>query len=108
MPDETKPTSAAMPRDKDVVAIDQLRDTYGALCSELGKVIIGQDQVIEELVIAILGRGHALLMGVPGLAKTLLVRSIAETLALTFSRIQFTPPRSSRNPRRPVAGSSSL
>jgi len=77
--------------DPDVVAIDRLRDTYGALRAELGKVIIGQDQVIEELVIAILGRGHALLMGVPGLAKTLLVRSIAETMALTFSRIQFTP-----------------
>jgi len=88
MPDETKP---AQPLDEDVVAIDKLRDTYTRLRAELGKVIIGQDQVIEELVIAILGRGHALLMGVPGLAKTLLVRSIADTMALTFSRIQFTP-----------------
>jgi MoxR-like ATPase len=88
MPDDNKPT---LPRDEDVAAIDKLRDTYGTLRGELGKVIIGQDQVIEELVIAILGRGHALLMGVPGLAKTLLVRSIADTMALTFSRIQFTP-----------------
>ncbi len=88
MPDDNKPI---LPRDEDVAAIDKLRDTYAGLRTELGKVIIGQDQVIEELVIAILGRGHALLMGVPGLAKTLLVRSVAETLALTFSRIQFTP-----------------
>jgi MoxR-like ATPase len=74
-----------------VAAIDQLRTAYHTLRAELGKVIIGQDRVIEELVIAILGRGHALLMGVPGLAKTLLVRSVAETMALKFSRIQFTP-----------------
>ncbi|MCX7916316.1 MAG: AAA family ATPase, partial [Verrucomicrobiae bacterium] len=78
-------------QDGDVVAIDRLRETYRRLRAELGKVIIGQERVIEQLMIAILGRGHALLMGVPGLAKTLLVRSIAETLALTFSRIQFTP-----------------
>ncbi len=75
----------------DVAAIDQLHDAYTALRDELGKVIIGQDRVIEELVIAILGRGHALLVGVPGLAKTLLVRSLAETMDMTFSRIQFTP-----------------
>jgi MoxR-like ATPase len=79
------------PREEDVAAIDQLRDTYAALRGELGKVIIGQDRVIEELVIAILGRGHALLMGVPGLAKTLLVRSLSETMTLKFARIQFTP-----------------
>ena len=91
MADDIKPTGATMPRDEDVAAIDRLRESYAALRGELGKVIIGQDPVIEELVIAIFGRGHALLMGVPGLAKTLLVRSLAETLALTFSRIQFTP-----------------
>jgi MoxR-like ATPase len=79
------------PREEDVAAIDQLRETYAALRGELGKVIIGQDRVIEELVIAILGRGHALLMGVPGLAKTLLVRSLSETMTLKFARIQFTP-----------------
>jgi MoxR-like ATPase len=83
--------AAPQPREQDVAAIDQLRDTYATLRAELGKVIIGQDRVIEELVVAILGRGHALLMGVPGLAKTLLVRSIAETMTLKFSRIQFTP-----------------
>jgi MoxR-like ATPase len=87
-----KPACAVpQPLEQDVAAIDQLRDTYAALRAELGKVIIGQDRVIEELVIAILGRGHALLMGVPGLAKTLLVRSIADTMTLKFSRIQFTP-----------------
>jgi MoxR-like ATPase len=84
-------TAAQTPREEDVAAIDQLRDTYAALRAELGKVIIGQDRVVEELVIAILGRGHALLMGVPGLAKTLLVRSLADTMTLKFSRIQFTP-----------------
>ncbi len=88
---ESLASTAPQPRDQDVAAIDQLRTAYHALRAELGKVIIGQDRVIEELVIAILGRGHALLMGVPGLAKTLLVRSVAETMALKFSRIQFTP-----------------
>jgi MoxR-like ATPase len=89
--DESLASTAPQPREQDVAAIDQLRDTYARLRAELGKVIIGQDRVIEELVIAILGRGHALLMGVPGLAKTLLVRSIADTMTLKFSRIQFTP-----------------
>jgi len=88
---ETPNGAAPMPREEDVAAIDQLRDTYASLRHQLGKVIIGQDKVIEELVIAILGRGHALLMGVPGLAKTLLIRSVSETMALDFSRIQFTP-----------------
>ncbi len=84
-------TAAQTPREEDVAAIDQLRETYATLRAELGKVIIGQDRVVEELVIAILGRGHALLMGVPGLAKTLLVKSLADTMTLKFSRIQFTP-----------------
>ena len=83
-------TANYKPQDQDVVAIDRLRTFYAELRQELGKVIIGQDRVIEETVIAILGRGHGLLMGVPGLAKTLLVRSIAETMDLKFSRIQFT------------------
>jgi MoxR-like ATPase len=91
MDDQRNAAAPIAPREEDVAAIDQLRDTYAALRSQLGKVIIGQDRVIEELVIAILGRGHALLMGVPGLAKTLLVRSLAETMTLKFARIQFTP-----------------
>jgi MoxR-like ATPase len=91
MADENRVASTPAPRDEDVAAIDKLRDAYATLKGELSNVIIGQDRVIEELVIAIFGRGHALLMGVPGLAKTLLVRSLAETMDLQFSRIQFTP-----------------
>jgi MoxR-like ATPase len=75
----------------DVKAIDELRDAYDRLRRELGRVIVGQHDVIERLAICLFARGHALLMGVPGLAKTLLVSKIAETLSLRFSRIQFTP-----------------
>ncbi|MHC5539751.1 AAA family ATPase [Singulisphaera rosea] len=75
----------------DVQAIDRLRDVYARLKSELAKVIVGQGDVIERLSICIFARGHALLMGVPGLAKTLLVSKLAETMSLKFSRIQFTP-----------------
>jgi len=77
--------------DNDVQAINQLRETYGGLKKELGRVIVGQQQVIERLAICLFARGHALLMGVPGLAKTLLVSKVAETMSLNFSRIQFTP-----------------
>jgi MoxR-like ATPase len=59
--------------------------------TELGKVIVGQEAVIEELLIALFCRGHALLVGVPGLAKTLLISTLSRTLGLSFSRIQFTP-----------------
>ncbi len=75
----------------DVQAIDRMRDVYARLRRELGRVIVGQQKVIEELSICLFGRGHALLMGVPGLAKTLLVSKVAETMSLKFSRIQFTP-----------------
>jgi len=77
--------------DDDVQAINKLRDLYGRLRKELGRVIIGQNDVIERLSISMFARGHALLMGVPGLAKTLLVSKLAETMSLKFSRIQFTP-----------------
>ena len=82
--------SLQLPPD-DVAAIDQLGQTYQAFRAELGKIIIGQDRVIEQLAICLFARGHALLMGVPGLAKTLLVSSVAQTFDLSFSRIQFTP-----------------
>jgi MoxR-like ATPase len=82
--------SAPLPPD-DVAAIDELGKTYRELREELGKAIIGQEQVIELLAIALFAKGHALLMGVPGLAKTLLVSSVAQTFHLTFNRIQFTP-----------------
>ena len=77
--------------DDDVAAIDQLGQLYATLTGELGKVIVGQQEVIERLAISIFGRGHSLLMGVPGLAKTLLVSSLSQTMSLSFSRIQFTP-----------------
>ena len=75
----------------DVEAIDHLRDAYAKLTRELGKVIVGQRDVIERLAICLFARGHGLLMGVPGLAKTLMVNKLAETMSLKFSRIQFTP-----------------
>jgi MoxR-like ATPase len=85
------PASAPQLGDDDVAAIDRLRDVYGKIRNELGKVIIGQHAVIERLALCLFARGHALLMGVPGLAKTLLVNKLSETMSLRFSRIQFTP-----------------
>ena len=84
----TQPTQTSA---SDVAAINQLRDIYGQIRAELGKVIIGQDLVIERLLICILARGHGLLMGVPGLAKTTIVNSLSQVMSLQFSRIQFTP-----------------
>jgi MoxR-like ATPase len=74
-----------------VDAIDRLRDVHQQLLNELARIIVGQQKVIDLLAICLLARGHALLMGVPGLAKTLLISRLAETMALQFSRIQFTP-----------------
>jgi MoxR-like ATPase len=76
--------------DDDVSAIDRLREVYGQLRKELGKIIIGQHAVIERLSLCMFARGHALLMGVPGLAKTLLINKLSESMSLR-SRIQFTP-----------------
>ena len=75
----------------DMAAIDKLNRTYKLLRTELGKVIVGQDNVVDELLIAIFARGHCMLEGVPGLAKTLLISTLADTLSLKFNRIQFTP-----------------
>jgi MoxR-like ATPase len=75
----------------DVAAIDQLRQTYKILRGELARVIIGQETVVERLLICILARGHGLLMGVPGLAKTTIVNSLAQAMSLQFNRVQFTP-----------------
>jgi MoxR-like ATPase len=77
--------------DDDVRAIDRLREFYDALRQELARVIVGQEPVIEQLTFCLFARGHALLLGVPGLAKTLLVSSLAQLFDLSFSRIQFTP-----------------
>ncbi|MHB1307307.1 MAG: AAA family ATPase [Limisphaerales bacterium] len=71
--------------------IAQFRETYSALRNEIGKVIVGQTEIVDGTLTAILGGGHVLLEGVPGLGKTLLVRTLSEVLDLSFSRIQFTP-----------------
>src|SRR5436309_1059505 len=75
----------------DIAALNRLREAFDAMRDEIGRVIIGQDKVVEELLIAIFSRGHCVLVGVPGLAKTLLVSTLARTLSLSFKRIQFTP-----------------
>ena len=75
----------------ELAAVEKLQKAYHNMRAELGKVIVGQDAVIEELLIALFCRGHALLVGVPGLAKTLLISTLAKTLDLSFNRIQFTP-----------------
>jgi MoxR-like ATPase len=75
----------------DVEAADALRHSYQQIRTEIGKVIIGQDEVIKYVLISIFSNGHCLLVGVPGLAKTLLVQTIAQVLDLDFKRIQFTP-----------------
>ncbi|MBI2619400.1 MAG: MoxR family ATPase [Ignavibacteriales bacterium] len=75
----------------DVEAVQKLTSAYAALRAEIAKVIVGQEIVIEQLLISLLSRGHCLLVGVPGLAKTLLIKTLAEALDLRFSRIQFTP-----------------
>jgi MoxR-like ATPase len=80
-----------VPDNKDIETMEKLKDARDKIKSEIGKVIVGQDKVIEELLIAILSNGHVLLIGVPGLAKTLLVSTLAQVLDLKFSRIQFTP-----------------
>ena len=71
--------------------MNQLKKQFTALKDEISKVIVGQEQVVEELILSIFCKGHVLLVGVPGLAKTLLVKTISEALGLHFSRIQFTP-----------------
>ena len=71
--------------------LDDLSASYDRLRGEIGKVIVGQEEIIEMVVVCLMARGHALLIGVPGLAKTLLVRTLARALDLDFSRIQFTP-----------------
>lgn len=75
----------------DVAAIEQLVSDYKSLKSEIHQVIVGQDEVVDQVLISIFSRGHCLLVGVPGLAKTLLVNTISQTLGLSFNRIQFTP-----------------
>jgi MoxR-like ATPase len=91
MAQTTMAASTTQLSENDVQAIDRIRDAYARLRKELARVIVGQQDTIERLSICLFARGHALLMGVPGLAKTLLVSKVAETMSLNFSRIQFTP-----------------
>jgi MoxR-like ATPase len=75
----------------DVEGVSRLNKSFAALRDEIAKIIVGQDEIVKQIFVTILSRGHCLLIGVPGLAKTLLVRTLADTLNLKFSRIQFTP-----------------
>src|SRR5437879_6200054 len=85
-------TGERWPRiDADLAAFGRLTDGYRRIRKELHKAVVGQHKVLEELLIAIFARGHCLLVGVPGLAKTLMIRTLADSLNLSFSRIQFTP-----------------
>jgi MoxR-like ATPase len=75
----------------DIEAVSRLGEAFRRLKAEASKVIVGQDKALEQILIAMFARGHCLLVGVPGLAKTLMIRTVAESLSLSFSRIQFTP-----------------
>jgi MoxR-like ATPase len=89
--DESPSASAEPLQQSDLAAVERLKDAFTSLKGELGKVIVGQQAVVEELLIAIFARGHCLLIGVPGLAKTLMIHTLADALNLTYNRIQFTP-----------------
>ena len=90
MSDEAPPGDGNLRHD-DLVAVDRLKSAFADLKAEMGKVIVGQQNVLEELLIAIFARGHCLLIGVPGLAKTLMIHTLADALNLTYNRVQFTP-----------------
>jgi MoxR-like ATPase len=84
-------SAANGPGANDLEAVDRLNRAYRRITQEVGKAIVGQARVLEELLIAMFARGHCLLVGVPGLAKTLLIRTLADSMNLSFSRVQFTP-----------------
>jgi len=79
------------PEEADLRAAENLTNVYGQLTGQLGRVIVGQEAVLKQVLIALFCQGHCILEGVPGLAKTLMISSIAELLTLSFKRIQFTP-----------------
>src|SRR5215472_1285473 len=89
MSDPATPTAPLS--EGDLEASRKLKDAFNEIKKQLSRIIVGQDQVIEELLIALFSRGHCILEGVPGLAKTLMISTLAKTLSLGFSRIQFTP-----------------
>ena len=84
-------SGAPEPQSEDLQAVEMLREKYERIRGELSKVIVGQDEVVEQILVCIFARGHCLLVGVPGLAKTLMISTLARCLSLSFSRIQFTP-----------------
>jgi MoxR-like ATPase len=86
-----QPPTAPDAADQDLQAVQQLKAACARIKAELSKVIVGQEEVVDQVLIAIVTRNHALLVGVPGLAKTLLVSTLSQTLHLSFKRIQFTP-----------------
>ncbi len=85
------PSAAPEMAQEDMESVRKLRDGFNDIKRQLGRVIVGQDEVIEELLIALFSRGHCILEGVPGLAKTLMISTLSKSLSLAFSRIQFTP-----------------
>jgi len=93
VPEQTPaaPAESAAADLTDTQAIEFCKNSYARIQYELSKVIVGQTDVVQEILIAIFTRSHALLVGVPGLAKTLLISTLAETLQMSFRRIQFTP-----------------
>jgi MoxR-like ATPase len=91
MASHTQPPVSVEPSDDDVKAVAQLREARDRLRAEIGRVVVGQDEVLDNLLAALLCRGHALMVGVPGLGKTLMAKTIASTLRMSFNRIQFTP-----------------
>src|SRR5437667_6281553 len=86
-----QPPAPARSSEEDLQAVQQLYNACAKIKAEVGKIIVGQEVVIDQVLISILTRSHALLVGVPGLAKTLLVSTLSQTLHLSFKRIQFTP-----------------
>jgi MoxR-like ATPase len=91
MPDPLAPHTSVAAISDPQEAVARVRDAYTKMCEQIHKVIVGQDEVVEQILMSMFCRGHALVEGVPGLAKTLLISTISRTLSLGFSRIQFTP-----------------
>ena len=89
--DSDFPATASGTSESDLQSVEKMAQAFEKISTELARTIIGQKQVVEELLIAMFAGGHCLLVGVPGLAKTLMVRTLAETLDLSFNRVQFTP-----------------
>ncbi|NLE56765.1 MAG: AAA domain-containing protein, partial [Planctomycetes bacterium] len=83
--------SQSLPGEDDLAAANRLREAHDHIREDLSRVIVGQDQVVEQLLIALFAGGHCIIEGVPGLAKTLMISTLARSLSLSFSRIQFTP-----------------